>query len=95
MREGGSGRPHRSSYEVAKMVSTMFVHFNRTVIAPVWLVVFGLLALLWSPLSVAMGVVLLLVGLAGPAVMILTLWSDPSVKVARAVPPGEGSVRAR
>ena len=76
------------------MVSTMFVHFNRTVIAPVWLVVFGLLALLWSPLSVAMGVVLLLVGLAGPAVMILTLWSDP-VKVARAVPPGEGSVRAR
>lgn len=56
------------------MVSTMFVHFHRTVIAPVWLVVFGLLAVLWSPPSVAMGVVLLLVGLAGPAVMLI-LWS--------------------
>lgn len=52
----------------------MFVHFHRTVIAPVWLVVFGLLAVLWSPPSVAMGVVLLLVGLAGPAVMLI-LWS--------------------
>jgi hypothetical protein len=56
------------------MVSRMFVHFHRTVIAPVWLVVFGLLALPVVTPSVAMGVVLLLVGLAGPAVMLI-LWT--------------------
>lgn len=50
----------------------MFVHVHRTVIAPVWLVVFGLLALRVVIPSVAM--VLLLVGLAGPAVMLI-LWS--------------------
>jgi CHASE2 domain-containing sensor protein len=55
----------------------MFVQFNRTAITPLWLVVFGLLALLWSPPSVAMAVLLLLVGLAGPAAMLI-VWKQPS-----------------
>jgi hypothetical protein len=68
----------------------MFVQFNRTTISPLWLVVFGLLALLWSPLSVAMGVLLFLVGFAGPAVMLI-LWSGRSVTVAHEVPRVDGS----
>ena len=49
----------------------MFIRFSRTAIAPVWLVVFGLAALVWSPMTVGMGALLLVVGLAGPA---LLLW---------------------
>lgn len=67
----------------------MFVQINRTTIIPLWLVVFVLLGLLWSTLSVAMGVLLLQVGLAGPAVMLI-LGSDPSLTVARAAPGVEG-----
>jgi ACR3 family arsenite efflux pump ArsB len=59
------------------LVITMFVQFNRTAITPLWLVVFGLLALLWSPPSVAMAVLLLLVGLAGPAAMLI-VWKQAS-----------------
>lgn len=62
----------------------MFVPINPTTITPVWLVVFGLLVLLWSPLSVAMGALLLMVGLAGPLTMLI-LWSDPTATVAPAV----------
>jgi hypothetical protein len=76
------------------MVSTMFVHFSRTVIIPVWLVTFGLIALLWSPMSVAMGVLLLLVGLAGPAAMLI-LWKEPSPAFPRVGPPVEASRPAR
>src|SRR6476660_1361683 len=73
------------------MLSTMFVQFNRTTMTPLWLVVFGLLALLWSPLSAATGVLLFLVGFAGPAVMLI-LWSDRSLTVApQAVSRVEGS----
>ena len=68
----------------------MFVPFNRTTITPVWVIAFGLLALLWSPMSVAMGVLLLTVGVAGPVVM-LNLWREPSPRVARAVPRVEES----
>ena len=60
----------------------MLVQFNRTAIIPVWLVVFGLITLLWSPLSVAMGVLLLLVGLAGPLAMLI-LWKERSPAVPR------------
>ena len=42
----------------------MLVPFNRTAITAAWFVVLGLVALLWSPPSVAMGVFVLLVGLA-------------------------------
>jgi len=63
----------------------MFVPFNRTAITAVWFVAFGLIALLWSPPSVAMGVFLFLVGLGGPAAM-LFLWNEPSPTVAHAVP---------
>ena len=68
----------------------MFIHFPRTVIAPVWLVVFGLLALVWAPPSVAMTAILLLVGLAGPAAMLI-LWRDAPLTAACAVPRVEGS----
>jgi hypothetical protein len=68
----------------------MFVPFNRTTITPVWLIAFALLALLWSPMSAAMGVLLLTVGVAGPVVMLI-LSREPSPCVARAVPRVEES----
>jgi hypothetical protein len=53
-------------------VSTMlFVRVTRKAIVPVWFVVFGLVVLVWSPLTVAMGALLLLVGLAAPAAFLL------------------------
>jgi hypothetical protein len=55
---------------------------------------FGLLGLLWSALSVAMGVLLVMVGLAGPVVMLI-LSSEPSVTLARVVPRVHGSQGAR
>lgn len=63
----------------------MFVPFNRTAVTAVWFVGAGLIALLWSPPSVAMGVFVLLVGLACPAAMIV-LWKEPSPTVAPAIP---------
>ena len=72
----------------------MFVQFNRTAIIPIWLVVFGLLALLWSPLSVPMGVLLFMVGLAGPVVMLI-LSKETSATLASAAPRVDGSQRAR
>ena len=63
----------------------MFVHCHSPIITVVWLLICGLLALLWSPLSVALGVGLLLGGRAGPAVLLIEL-SDRSPTVARAVP---------
>jgi hypothetical protein len=72
----------------------MFVHFNRTTIPSLWLLIFGLLALLWSPLSVAMGVLLLMVGISGPAAMLI-LWGRRPVTVALAAPRVEASQRAR
>jgi hypothetical protein len=78
------------------MVSTMFVPFNRTAITA-WFIVLGLVALLWSPPSVAMGpfVLFLLVGgLACPAAM-LVLSSQPSPIVVRAGARAAGSRVAR
>jgi hypothetical protein len=48
----------------------MFVRFTRTAIVPIWLLGFGLVALVWAPLTVAMGALLLLVGVAGPAAVL-------------------------
>jgi hypothetical protein len=46
-------------------VNAVFIRFTRSAIVPMWLIVFGLAALMWSPLTVAMGVCLLLAALAG------------------------------
>jgi hypothetical protein len=55
------------------VVSTMFMAFDRILLSTAWFVAFGLVGLLWSPPSVAMSVLLLLVGLTCPAAM-LFLW---------------------
>ncbi len=68
----------------------MFVPFNRTAITAAWFVVLGLVALLWSPPSVAMGVFAILVGLACPAAMLILI-HEPSPVVARAVAASEAS----
>jgi hypothetical protein len=73
----------------------MLVQFNRTAITHAWLIVFGLLAVLWSSLSVPMGVLLLMAGLAGPVVMLI-LSSEISATLARVVPRRvDGSPSAR
>ena len=61
----------------------MLVPFNRTAITAAWFVALGLVALLWSPPSFAMGVFVLLVGLVCPAAM-LVLWNPSAPVVARA-----------
>jgi hypothetical protein len=48
----------------------MFIRVARMAVAPVWLIAFALVVLVWSPLTVAMGVLLLLVGLAGAAAVL-------------------------
>ena len=63
----------------------MFIAFDRIVLSTAWFVAFGLVGLLWSPPSVAMGVFLLLVGLTCPAAM-LFLWKDQPRTVAHVVP---------
>lgn len=72
----------------------MSAQFNRTTLPSLWLPVFGLLALLCSPLSVAMGVLLLMVGVTGPAAMLI-LRGRTSMMAARARPRVEESPRAR
>lgn len=62
----------------------MVVQFNRTAITPVWIVLFGVLGLLWSSLSIPMGVLLLMVGLAGPVLMLIL--SSETSALARVVP---------
>ena len=64
----------------------MFIAFDRIVLSTAWFVAVGLVGLLWSPPSVAMSVFVLLVGLTGPAAM-LVFWKDqPPSTVARVVP---------
>jgi hypothetical protein len=79
------------------MVSSMFVPFNRTAITAAWFIVLGLVALVWSPPSLAMGlfvVLFLFGGLAGPAAMLI-LSHQPSPMVVRAVASAEGLRVAR
>ena len=59
----------------------MSMLFNRTVILPVWFVVFGLFAWFGPSMTFATGVLLLMVGVVPPAIM-LTLWKEPSPTVA-------------
>ena len=49
----------------------MFVRFARSTVVPLWLAVFGLAALLWSPLTVAMGALLLVAALAGSTAILM------------------------
>jgi hypothetical protein len=64
----------------------MSMLFSRTAITLVWLVVFGLFALFGSPMTLAMGVVLLLV--AGVALTImLVLWKKLPPTVAAMTAP--------
>jgi hypothetical protein len=55
--------------------------FSRNAIIPVWLLAFGFIVLLRSPMSVTATVFLLIVGLAAPAIMLI-LWKEPSRTVA-------------
>jgi predicted RND superfamily exporter protein len=59
-------------------MTTMSTRSSRKAIIPMWLVLFGLLALLWSPLTVVTGVVLLTVGVVGSATMLI-LWKEPAL----------------
>ena len=49
----------------------MFVRMSHTAIIPVWLGAFGIAALVWSPMTVGAGVLLLLVAIAGPVAMLM------------------------
>ena len=44
---------------------------NRTVIIPVWMLVLGLLALFWAPLTAATAVLLLIGAVMAPAIMLV------------------------
>lgn len=68
----------------------MSMLFSRTVVIPVWLVAFGLFALLGPPMSVAASVLLLTLGLLGPAI-VLMLWKQPSPTVAEVLHHAEAS----
>jgi hypothetical protein len=64
----------------------MSMLFSRTAIIFVWLVVFGLFALFWSPMTFATGVVLLPVAGVTLTIM-LVLWKEcPSTVVAMTAP---------
>ena len=63
----------------------MSMLFNRKVIIPVWPpVVFGLFALLGSPLTFATGGLVLLAAIAPPAIMLI-LWKAPSLTLSEAI----------
>jgi hypothetical protein len=64
------------------------VQFNHRAIMPVWLVVFGLFALGESPMTFAMGVILLLVAGAALTIM-LVMWKElhPALAAGRVPEP--------
>jgi hypothetical protein len=74
MGRDGHGRPRSSlsANDKKRSVTTMSMLFNRQAIIPVWLVVFGLFALFESPMTFAMGVILILV--AGVSLTIMLVW---------------------
>ena len=59
----------------------MSMLFSRTAIIPVWLVVFGLFAWFGPPMSVATGMLLLIMGGVALAIM-LAVWKEHSPTVA-------------
>ncbi len=54
----------------------MSMFIRRKAVIPVWVILFGLLALYMSPLTVGTGVLLLLAGIAVPAIALI-LWREP------------------
>ena len=63
----------------------MAMSFSRTAIIPVWLVVFGLFAMVGSPMTLATGVVVLVGGVA--LTIMLVLWKEFSPTVAAMTAP--------
>lgn len=59
----------------------MSMLFGRSTILTGWLVVFGLLTLLASPMTFAMGALLVFAGVVPPAIMVI-LWKEPPPTVA-------------
>lgn len=68
----------------------MSMFISRRWIIPVWVVVFGLLALFGSPMTAATGVLLLIVGIVVPAILLI-LWQEPSPTVAEVLHHVEAS----
>lgn len=67
----------------------MSVLFTRKAIIPVWVIVFGLLAVL-GPGTVDTSVLLLIVGVVAPVIMLI-LWKEPSPTVAEVLHHVEAS----
>jgi hypothetical protein len=65
--------------------------FSLKTLFPIWLLGCGLFAVFGSPMTLATGALLLMVGLLAPAVVIRLLWQDHSPTVAEAVNRTEGS----
>ena len=65
----------------------MLIRLIRTTIVPTWFITFGVLALLWSPMTLSTGILLLIGGVMAPAVvlvlMILVLERQPTPAVAK------------
>lgn len=68
----------------------MSILFKRTAIIPVWVVVLGLVALFEWPLTWAMGLVFLFVGVV-PPVILLILSREPALTVAEVLHHAETS----
>jgi hypothetical protein len=60
----------------------MSMFFNRTVIIPVWLVLFALFGLSAWPMPVGMGVLLLIVGIAVPVIILILRNETPATSAA-------------
>ena len=56
--------------------------FSFKALVPIWLVAFGLFAVLTSPMTFANGVLLLMVALVVPAVVTILWWKDRPATVA-------------
>ncbi len=54
----------------------MSMFIRRKAVIPVWIVLFGLLALYMSPLTVGTGAILLLTAILIPTI-VLILWQEP------------------
>ena len=54
----------------------MSMFIRRKAFIPVWIILFGLLALYMSPLTVGTGALLLLAGILVPTI-VLILWQEP------------------
>jgi hypothetical protein len=56
--------------------------FSFKALVPIWLVAFGLVAVLQSPMTFADGVLLLMAALVVPAVVTILVWKDRPSTVA-------------